>query len=75
MEIFAKNCIQFKLKMQQKAFGGSAPLGELKRSLDSLAAMRGPTCKGEGREEKEEGGRKGEEKEKGKGIPGATILH
>jgi len=29
------------------------PLGELKRSPDSLAAMRGLTCKGEGREEKE----------------------
>jgi len=37
--------------------------------------MRGPICKGEGREEREGKGRKGEWKEKGKGVPGATIFH
>ena len=42
------------------------PLGELKRSPDSLAAIRGPTSKGgEGREGEGEGG-EGEERE-GKG--------
>ena len=46
------------------------PLGELKRSPDPLAAIRGPTSKGKGREGREgEGGegREGRGEEGGKG--------
>ena len=43
------------------------PLGELKRSPDPLAAIRGPTSKGRGREGR---GRKGKEGRGGKGGEG-----
>ena len=39
------------------------PLGELKRSPDPLAAIRGPTSKGRGRE-----GREGEEGREGREV-------
>ena len=67
--------------MQQKAFGGRALPGSTGGAYalpqTPLAAVRGPTCKGKGREKRErEGrGRKGEWKEKGKGVLGATIFH
>ena len=52
------------------------PLGSLSAPPDSLAAMRRPILvKGrEGRKGKGRG-RKCEWKEKGKGVPGATIFH
>ena len=47
------------------------PLGELKRSPDPLAAIRGPTSKGRGRDGKVREGRGGEERGRGRG--GATC--
>ena len=55
--------------MHQNAFGGWAPpgpAGELMPSPDSQAAIRGPTSKREGVEEREGKGRGGEERN-GKG--------
>jgi len=50
------------------------PLGELKRSPDLLAAIRGPTSKGgEGRGKGREGGREGEGRGEGRGGEGEAF--
>ena len=48
------------LEKQQKTFGGRDPLGELKRSPDSLAVKSG-NRKGKGRGKGKKGGGKGRE--------------
>ena len=53
------------------------PLGELKRSPDPLAAIRGPTSKGRGREGTGKGGegRRGKERKvKGRGGKGTCAV-
>ena len=66
-------------KMRQNTFGAGLrpdPLGELQRSSDPVATMRGPTSQGKGREIEEgrggqgEGaeGRRRESKERGEGM-------